>query len=229
MATPGFYNQADQALYDQGNYFLPQEKYRVDLGTSTGVPNRVEFNPSQDGIGSLQEPPYPYPYYGDNQGDQGDQGDKNNIPTGPTGTTQEGITGYDELGNPISNNMSPWSMAKNAFGFITNPLGYLGYKAYGAYKNNQAIKAQDKFYAEKETNQNFQDMVDSNRATQGTPQATGGYQAGWGSDFMDGPSDNGGTSSGGNSPSDPGGSDSMGSFATGGRVGLNYGGLVSLF
>jgi hypothetical protein len=59
MATPGFYNQADQALYDQGNYFLPQEKYRVDLGTSTGVPNRVEFNPSQNGIGSLQQP-YPY-------------------------------------------------------------------------------------------------------------------------------------------------------------------------
>jgi len=217
MATPGFYNQADQALYDQGNYFLPQEKYRVDLGTSTGVPNRVEFNPSQEGIASLQQP---YPYYGDNQ--SGGDND-NNVPTGPTGTTQEGITGYDELGNPISNNMSPWSMAKNAFGFITNPLGYLGYKAYGAYKNNQAIKAQDKFYAEKEANQNFQDMVDSNRSNK-----TGGYQAGWGSDFMG--DDNGGsTSSGGNSPSDPGGSDSMGSFATGGRVGLNYGGLVSLF
>jgi hypothetical protein len=222
MATPGFYNQADQALYDQGNYFLPQEKYRVDLGTSTGVPNRVEFNPSQNGIGSLQQP---YPYYGNNQsgGGGGDDGD-NNIPTGPTGTTQEGITGYDELGNPISNNMSPWSMAKNVFGFMTNPIGYLGYKAYGAFKNNQAIKAQDKFYAEKEANQNFQDMVDSNRSNK-----TGGYQAGWGSDFMDGPSDNGGTSSGGNSPSDPGGSDSMGSHANGGRVGLNYGGLVSLF
>ena len=217
MATPGFYNQADQALYDQGNYFLPQEKYRVDLGTSTGVPNKVEFNPSQEGIASLQQP---YPYYGDNQGDQDDE---NNIPTGPTGTTQEGFTGYDTLGNPINNNMSPWGVAKNVFGFMTNPIGYLGYKAYGAYKNNQAIKAQDKFYADKEANQNFQDMVDSNRSNN-----TGGYQAGWGSDFMG--DDNGGsTSSGGNSPSDPGGSDNMGSHANGGRVGLNYGGLVSLF
>ena len=69
MATPGFYNAADQALYDQGNYFLPQEQYRLNLGTETGIPNRVEFNPSQNGIGSLQEPLYPYPYNNNEEGD----------------------------------------------------------------------------------------------------------------------------------------------------------------
>ena len=54
-------------------------------------------------------------------------------------------------------------------------------------------------------------------------QETGGYQARYGSDFMEGPSDAGR----GNAPSDKGGSDSMGSFAKGGRVGYYFGGLAA--
>jgi len=54
-------------------------------------------------------------------------------------------------------------------------------------------------------------------------QETGGYQAGYGSDFMEGPSDAGR----GNAPSDKGGSDSMGSFANGGRIGYYFGGLAA--
>ena len=68
MAAPGFYNAADQDLYDQGNYFLPQEQYRLNLGTDTGAPNRVEFNPSQEGIGSLQQS-YPFPNFDGNIAD----------------------------------------------------------------------------------------------------------------------------------------------------------------
>ena len=54
---------------------------------------------------------------------------------------------------------------------------------------------------------------------------TGGYQAGYGGDFMDG-----GDRGRGNDPDDKGGSDSMGSFARGGRVRGSYfnGGIVSL-
>ena len=59
----------------------------------------------------------------------------------------------------------------------------------------------------------------------------GGYQAGYDSDFMDGPgADGGNDNGGGGSPgsSGPGGSDSMGSFAYGGRVPYMMGGLTDL-
>ena len=79
MAVPGFYNAADQDLYDQGDYFLPQEQYRLNLGTDTGAPNRVEFNPSQEGIGSLQQY-YPFPNYGE---EEDDDGRGKGLPPGP--------------------------------------------------------------------------------------------------------------------------------------------------
>ena len=59
-------------------------------------------------------------------------------------------------------------------------------------------------------------------------QETGGYQAGYGSDFMDGGKDDRGNERGrGNDPDDKGGSDTMGSFAKGGRVGYYFGGLAA--
>ena len=62
-------------------------------------------------------------------------------------------------------------------------------------------------------------------ARQNKKDNTGGYQAGYGGDFMDG-----GNRGRGNDPDDKGGSDSMGSFARGGRVRGSYfnGGLGSL-
>ena len=62
-------------------------------------------------------------------------------------------------------------------------------------------------------------------ARQNKKDNTGGYQAGYGGDFMDG-----GNRGRGNDPDDKGGSDSMGSFARGGRVRGSYfnGGIVSL-
>jgi hypothetical protein len=52
---------------------------------------------------------------------------------------------------------------------------------------------------------------------------TGGYQAGYGSDFM-----GGGDRGTGMGAADKGGSDSMGSFARGGRTGYGKGGIVTL-
>jgi hypothetical protein len=52
---------------------------------------------------------------------------------------------------------------------------------------------------------------------------TGGYQAGYGSDFM-----GGGGRDRGNDPSSAGGSDTMGSFKKGGRIGYGTGGIVTL-
>ena len=48
MAAPLFYNQGDQAIYDSGQYFIPQEKYRLNYNapiieeeqeSSIGIPN----------------------------------------------------------------------------------------------------------------------------------------------------------------------------------------------
>ena len=61
-------------------------------------------------------------------------------------------------------------------------------------------------------------------ARQNKKDNTGGYQAGYGGDFMDG-----GNRGRGNDPDDKGGSDSMGSFARGGRVGFKKGGLATMF
>ena len=83
---------------------------------------------------------------------------------------------------------------------------------------------------------NLDTLLDQEKAQEGARQAaankmqnenrqneTGGYQAGYSPDFMDGPSDAGR----GNAPSDKGGSDSMGSFANGGRIGYYFGGLAA--
>jgi hypothetical protein len=213
---PGFYNEADQKLYSEGSLFLPQEKYRLSLGNNNQV-NKLDFNNlSNSGIMSQAQVPYIYPPINQGGGGGGD---------GPPGPDDEdddsgysGITGYDSLGNPISNYTSPIDALKTSFAFMTNPFGYLGYKGYQAYKDKKAKKELQDFYNSTEA-KTVQDMARDNKASN-----TGGYQAGYGGDFMDGPSGAGR----GNAPSDKGGSDTMGSHADGGRVGYFYGGLASI-
>ena len=165
---------------------------------------------------SQAQVPYIYPPINQGGGGGGD---------GPPGPDDEdddsgysGITGYDSLGNPISNYTSPIDALKTSFAFMTNPFGYLGYKGYQAYKDKKAKKELQDFYNTTEA-KTVQDMARDNKASN-----TGGYQAGYGGDFMDGPSGAGR----GNAPSDKGGSDTMGSHADGGRVGYFYGGLASI-
>jgi len=133
---PGFYNEADQKLYSEGSLFLPQEKYRLSLGNNNQV-NKLDFNNlSNSGIMSQAQVPYIYPPINQGGGGGGD---------GPPGPDDEdddsgysGITGYDSLGNPISNYTSPIDALKTSFAFMTNPFGYLGYKGYKAYKDKKA-------------------------------------------------------------------------------------------
>jgi hypothetical protein len=207
---PSFYNQADQDLYAGGLQFLPQEQYRLSLGNNNQV-NKLDFsNLSNSGIMSQVPAPYIYPPI--NQGEGGGGG-----PPGPDDDDDEdddsgytGITGYDSLGNPISNYMSPIDALKSSFAFMTNPFGYMGYKGYQAYKDKKAKKELQDFYDSTEA-KTVQDMARDNKDDN-----IGGYQAGYGGDFMDGPEGAGY----GNAPSDKGGSDTMGSFA--------YGGLASI-
>ena len=137
---PSFYNQADQDLYAGGLQFLPQEQYRLSLGNNNQV-NKLDFsNLSNSGI--MSQVPAPYIYTPINQGEGGGGG-----PPGPDDDDDEdddsgytGITGYDSLGNPISNYMSPIDALKSSFAFMTNPFGYMGYKGYQAYKDKKAKK-----------------------------------------------------------------------------------------
>jgi len=49
-----FYNQGDKAIYDSGQYFIPQEAYRLNYAppiveeeeqeSSIGIPNTNSFN-----------------------------------------------------------------------------------------------------------------------------------------------------------------------------------------
>ena len=133
MAAPGFYNAADQDLYDQGNYFLPQEQYRLNLGTDTGAPNRVEFNPSQEGIGSLQQS-YPFPYYGEEGDDDEDKG----LPPGPKGVgslfdryNKAGYLGRNLINMPIgmlAPQLAPllgmYNIGRSIYDLGRNVLGY---------------------------------------------------------------------------------------------------------
>ena len=52
MAAPLFYNQGDQAIYDSGQFFIPQEQYRLSYNapiieeeqeSSIGIPNTNSF------------------------------------------------------------------------------------------------------------------------------------------------------------------------------------------
>mgnify|MGYP003670162112 FL=1 len=188
----------------QGLDYISNNKYLQDDFTGS---TPLDFsNVSNSGIMTQAPVPGPLKYIPDGGGG----GDDDDGPPGPPGTKgPSGITGYDSLGNPISKDMSIGSVAKNAFGFLTNPLGFLGMKAYRAYKDKKAKQELQDFYNTTEA-KTAQDMARDNKAGN-----TGGYQAGYGGDFMDGPSGAGR----GNAPSDKGGSDSMGSSADGGIIG----------
>ena len=198
----------------QGLDYISNNKYLQDDFTGS---TPLDFsNVSNSGIMTQAPVPAPLAYIPQNEGEGGGGGGGDD--DGPPGTKgPSGITGYDSLGNPISEDMSIGSVAKNAFGFLTNPLGFLGMKAYRAYKDKKAKQELQDFYNTAEA-KTAQDMARDNKAGN-----TGGYQAGYGGDFMGGPSGAGR----GNAPSDKGGSDSMGSHADGGRVGYFFGGRVN--
>ena len=196
--------------------FISNNKYLQDDFTGS---TPLDFsNVSSSGIMSQAPIPQPLKYIPEGGGGGGGDDDGPPDPPGPKGPS--GITGYDSLGNPISNDMSIGSAAKNAFSFFSNPIGFLGMRAYRAYKDKkEKQKLQDFYDAEKSAAaKTTQNMAAANKASN-----TGGYQAGYGDDFMDG-----GDRGSGNAPSDKGGSDTMGSHADGGRVGYFYGGLASI-
>jgi hypothetical protein len=112
---PGFYNEADQKLYEDFQ-FLPQEQYRLGLGnTTTTKPNDV----GQTGImnqapsSDTYIPPYQDVGNGGGNGDDDDDGE----------TTNAGIT-------------SKTGIAGNLLGFMTNPIGMIIGRGIGNLVDN---------------------------------------------------------------------------------------------
>ena len=100
---PGFYNEADQKLYEDFQ-FLPQEQYRLGLGnTTTTKPSDV----GQTGImtqvpsSGIYIPPYESEDFRGGNGDDDDDGSPTNA----------GIT-------------SKMGIAGNLLGFMTNPIAF---------------------------------------------------------------------------------------------------------
>ena len=215
-----FLKPIDQKVRDQGYDFVSLDEYLQDGFKSTdGISYEGDGSPvSYANSGIMTQAPIPGPLkYTPPEGGGGDGGGGGDDDDDDDDSGYSGITGYDSLGNPISNYTSPINALKNTFAFMTNPFGYLGYKGYKAYKDKKAKQELQDFYNTTEA-KTAQDMARDNKASN-----TGGYQAGYDSGFMDGPSGAGR----GNAPSDKGGSDSMGSHADGGRVGYFFGGRVN--
>jgi len=194
----------DQNIRDQGFNFVPFDRYLA----SPFQPKTLDMS---GGISTLPMTGMPPIIRPQNVGGDGSGGPP---PSDDEDEDAYSDSPYDQYGN-LKGTMSPLSALKNAFVFMTNPLGYIG---YNAYKDFQRARQQKQFEKELQ-NPDFKDMVAENRAGR-----TGGYQAGYDSGFMDGPSGAGR----GNNPGDKGGSDTMGSHAYGGRVGYMMGGLTDL-
>jgi len=204
----------------QNRFYVPNNAYLQNDYTGSAPLNFS--NTSSSGIMSQAPVPAPLAYIPQNEGGGG--GGDGPPPGPPTDEDDDsgysGITGYDSLGNPVSNYSSTGSKLKNVLGFVMNPFGFAAKKAYAAYKDKKAKQELQDFYNTTEA-KTAQDMARSNQANK-----TGGYQSTFGNkgneDFM-----GGGGRGRGNAPSDKGGSDSMGSFAKGGRVGYFFGGRVN--
>ena len=121
---PGFYNQADQKLYADGLQYLPQEQYRLGLGTNTGQPNMLDISGNSLPTGIMTQTnkavaPYPYPI-NDGSGGRGPDDDDDDDTT-----TTSGRFGLGTLASVL--------------GFVTNPLGFIAgkiaKKGYDNYKD----------------------------------------------------------------------------------------------
>jgi len=156
---PGFYNEADQKLYEDFQ-FLPQEQYRLGLGnTTTTKPNDV----GQTGI--MNQAPssdtYIPPYQdvgnggGNGNGDDDDDGE----------TTNAGIT-------------SKTGIAGNLLGFMTNPIGMIIGRGIGNLVDNIKNPYTNAFGGlNKDTKGAIaaEDAREANRG--GSGEGTGGYGA----------------------------------------------------
>jgi len=211
MVGPSFYNQADRELYAGGLQYLPQEEYRLGLGTNTGQPNMLDISGSSLPTGIMTQAPFPYIYPPINQGGGGGDGGFNFIESIDQSTTSDDF-GFGLEGNDPSMNMT--EEEQEAIDNMNNPtlnkaaLAKIGLSSVigGPFSMlGSAYREQKK--AEAQALEQAQQAATAARAEENRIAGDrGGYQSSFGKDpgFMGG----------------SGTTDDMGSFA--------YGGLASI-
>jgi len=70
MAAP-FYNPADQAIYDEGQHFIPQEQYRLNYTAPSIMGQNTNTGLASTNIAQPYKPPYIWPPQGDGDGGGG--------------------------------------------------------------------------------------------------------------------------------------------------------------
>ena len=211
------YTGVDLDRYNQGDRFLSQDRFLANYNPR----DAITFNVSPDMNTGIFGPGInPFPIIP--QGDGSDGG-----PIGPRGNSKfdyefEALGGLYNPDNVALTeeeqrtlNMQKAKDAAKMAGklgmFALNPLSFLGKRAFNQIRRDQEYKQEMNAYDEMIQQRN------ENRTA-----GTGGYQAGYSRDFMEGDGSSRDESQEASSPgsSGPGGSDTMGSFAYGGIVGM---------
>jgi len=103
MALPGFYNQADQDIYESGNKFIPQEQYRLNYTPSTALASTVGNTGGVTGTQAAN--PYIYPPQGGGGGGGGGFNNKYGLDLSTQKTIDSGKwtgSGYEKTGRKIA-------------------------------------------------------------------------------------------------------------------------------
>ena len=217
-----FYNQGDQAIYNSGQYFIPQEKYRLNLGNNKILPNTFNSN-NLSNSGIMSQAPFPYIYPPINQGGEGGGGGFTGPATDNSGFDYEseaygidptqGLTEEEQeaLDAQIAGpQMSKLGTLGTLASFFTAPLTTMGF----LHRRNQ--KKQKEL---EETTRQAGIQADFDRAMK------------QGRDFYDTLNDGRGASVSDKSREEAGSGFSdvseSGPFADGGRVGYFFGGRVN--
>ncbi len=212
----------DKERYDQGDKFLSQDRYLANYNPRDAITFNVS-SPVNTGIFGPGINPFPIiPQEGDGGGGITPGGNSKfdyefEALGGLYNPDNVALTEEEQKTLNMQKAKDAAKMAGKLGMFALNPLSFLGKRAFNQIRRDREYKQEMNAYDEMIQQRN------ENRTA-----GTGGYQAGYSRDFMEGDGSSQDESQEASSPgsSGPGGSDTMGSFAYGGRVGYRDGGLT---
>ena len=104
MALPGFYNEADQAIYASGDKFIPQEQYRLGYTHPPSATQEAGITNTQAASPYIWPPQGYYPGAGGNGGGGGGLGKYNLNPDNVYGFGHQLM--YEDIVNKLLNKKS---------------------------------------------------------------------------------------------------------------------------
>ena len=237
MALP-FYNEADQAIYEGGQHFIPQEKYRLNYTPPAIMGQNTNTGLASTNVARPYKWPYPWPPQGGGEGAGNISGTQQrswspNQNLGPTN-----ITDYEAEAYGVGPTWGgTWARAQDLYSKLPTPTNLLrrGWKGIQRWREKREIANEQKLQNEIAAHnqaayysgaQNRQAAADQSRIDRAYREETGGqagsYAPGGGSgEHAADPS--GSTYS---DPFDPGGGEKEGGLirkAYGGRIGFKDG------